>query len=142
MSRVRIYLPLSGTDLDRLAAGKPLTLATGHAVTVRLASATPGADVEELEYAAFLDAAAAAGRMRGRAQTARRVIAAADVAPDAVTEPALPQGRTPAEVSLSAPIPVRAIVSFHVDEHEGGSDDADLLWFDASELVSVRALMF
>ena len=33
MSRVRIYLPLSGTDLDRLAAGKPLTLATGHAVT-------------------------------------------------------------------------------------------------------------
>ncbi len=54
MTRVRIYVPLCAPDLDVLLAGDPLRPTTGYAVTLRLASATPGADVEELEYAAFL----------------------------------------------------------------------------------------
>ena len=141
MSRVRIYLPLAAPDVEALAAGTALTRSTGYAVTVRLASVTPGADPEELEYAAFLDAPAAAGRARGPGRSARRVVAAADVEAESVTEPALPDGRTPAEVALAAPVTARAIVSFHVDELAGGIDDGDLLWFDASELISVRQLL-
>jgi hypothetical protein len=140
MSRVRIYLPLTAADLDALSGGTALTRPTAYAVTVRLASITPGADPEELEYAAFLQAAAAAGRARG-ADPTRRVVAAADVEAESVTEQALPEGRTPAEVALSALVPARAIASFHVDELPGGTDDADLLWFDASELLSVRQLL-
>jgi hypothetical protein len=141
MSRVRIYLPLTAADLDALSGGTALTRPTAYAVTVRLASITPGADPEELEYAAFLLAAAAAGRARGSDPTTRRVVAAADVEAESVTEQALPEGRTPAEVALAASVPARAIVSFHVDELPGGTDDADLLWFDASELLSVRQLL-
>ena len=48
MSRVRIYLPLAAPDVEALAAGTALTRSTGYAVTVRLASVTPGADPEEL----------------------------------------------------------------------------------------------
>ena len=138
MSRVRIYLPLTSADLDALDAGAALTRPTAFAVTVSLASVTPGADPEELEYAAFLEAAAAAGHARGGDTATRRVIAAADVDSVSVTEPAQPHGRTPAEVALSAPVTARAIVSFHVDELPGGTDNGDLLWFDVSELVSVR----
>ncbi len=140
MTRVRIYVPLCAPDLDVLLAGDPLRPTTGYAVTLRLASATPGADVEELEYAAFLEAAAAAGRAR-RGRVTRRVIAAADVDPGEVTEPAVSDGRTPAEVVLAAPVDLRAIASLHVDEEPGGRDDSDLLWFDASEALSVRQLL-
>ncbi|MBK6954866.1 MAG: hypothetical protein IPJ15_16615 [Actinomycetales bacterium] len=141
MSRVRIYLPLTAAEVDVLLAGDSLRPATAYAVTVRLASVTPGADVEELEYAAFLDAAAAAGRARSGDIAARRVIAAADVDPGAVTELALPHERTPAEVALGAPVDLRAIASLHVDEEPGSDDDSDLLWFDATEALSVRQLL-
>lgn len=141
MTRVRVYLPLTSTDLAALAGGGALGVGPAYCVTVRLASLTPGADIDELEYAAFLDAAAAADRARGADGTVRRVIAAADVEPGSVTEPALPQGHTPAQVSLTAPLAMRAIASFHVDESPGGTNNADLLWFDASELLTVRQLL-
>ncbi len=151
MSRVRVYLPLTEAELSALAAGQDLSPRPAYAVTVRLASQSPGADVEELEYAAFVDAAAAASRRRTAAQASgggdlgrrstKRVVAAADVAPEAVTEPALPEGRTAAEVILTSAVPLRALASLHVDEQPGSTVDADLLWYDASEVLTVLQLL-
>lgn len=138
MTRVRTYLPLSSADVQALAAGNAIEPSAAFAVTERLASTHPGADVESLEYAAFLEAAAAAGRARGADSTARRVIASVDVRPASVSEPARPEGQTPALVRLDTTVALRAVASFHVDEQPGGTDDAHLLWFDASEVLSVR----
>ena len=141
MSRVRIYLPLTGADLSTLLDVGSITVGTAFAVTVQLTATTPGADVEELEYAAFLQAAAAAELTRPDEPPARRLIAAADVAAETVTEPVLLPGHSAAAVVLGEPVPLRAVAAFHVDEEPGGTDDADLLWFDASEVLTVRRLL-
>ena len=141
MSRVRIYLPLTAAEVDVLLAGGSLRPTTAYAVTVRLASVTPGADVEVVMDTVHPAPAAATGGPRPGAIRARGVITTADVDPGAVTELALPHERTPAEVALGAPVDLRAIASLHVDEEPGSDDDSDLLWFDATEALSVRQLL-
>jgi hypothetical protein len=79
VSERRVYLPLSRAELETIAGPQgAVTTATGYAVTARLRRADPGADEEQLEYAAFLAAAAEAARRRQGART-RRVVAAADL---------------------------------------------------------------
>ncbi|MGV1007433.1 MAG: DUF6912 family protein [Dermatophilaceae bacterium] len=79
MSDRRVYLPLSGAELASIAGPEgAVAPTTGYAVTQRLRRADPRADEEQLEYAAFLAAAAQATRRRRGTRT-RRVVAAADL---------------------------------------------------------------
>ena len=142
MRAARVYLPLSAAQLEALAGpGQSVTPTIGYAVTDRLERAHPGADEEQLEYAAFQAASAeAARRLAGKPE--RRVVAAADVDRAALVDEDAPDEDAPDElgrVRLGAPVLLRTIVSLHVDE-QPGSDDG-LQWYDVTELQSVRALL-
>ena len=98
----------------------------------------PIGDEEEWEYAALCEAVAAAGELREK-DGAKRVVAAADVDPDWVTGTA--PATTWATVEVTEAIPLRNIVSFHIDEQPGADGAEDLLWYDATELDEVTRLM-
>ncbi len=133
MSQTRVYLPLAWSDLRALADGRPVGPAPvpAHAVTELVERAQPGADEEDWEYTALCDAAEQAGGRRD-APAHRRVVAAADVDPGWVGEA---EGAL-SSVVLTAPVPLRLIVSLHVDEVGGGPED-ELLWYDVTELKAL-----
>ena len=141
MSQTRIYLPLDAKGVRRLAADREVGPAPlpAFAVTDRVERARPDGDEEEWEYAALCEAAEAAAAGRGAART-KRVIAAADVDGDWVSE-AASEGAALAAVTLSEPVQLRDIVSFHVDEVPGADGTEDLLWYDATELDEVIRLL-
>jgi uncharacterized protein DUF6912 len=127
---MRVYLPSTLPALAQtLATGEigPAPV-TAYAVTPALREWYAGGDVEELEYAALTAAARAALRLLAADATAapRRVVLAAEVPEQVVTrEPgdaavADEEGR--AMVLLTAPVPVRKIVSAHVDDPEAADD--------------------
>ncbi|MDF3046344.1 MAG: hypothetical protein K0R30_2572 [Ornithinibacter sp.] len=139
MPLTRVYLPLTPAHLAALAAGRsvgPVPL-LAHAVTPALGKPGLVTDEEELEHAAWLAAADQAGSLSDGGR--RRVVAAADVDASTVGHPTTPG--EPSRVELSAPVDLRRIVSFHVDEEPGATDAADLLWYDVTELAEVRALV-
>lgn len=150
MPGTRVYLPVGSADLDELAArgslsATPVTPRTAYAVTPELERSTTARDVEDLEYAAFSDAVAAAGTTtRGAAD--HRVVIAADVDPEWLAASKTPhQPDSVCAVELSAPVPLARVASFHVDERDGseaatrsGADADALLWYDATELDEVR----
>ena len=160
---MRVYLP---TTLDGLAAASaagsfPAPLAA-HAVTGAVREWYLSDDVEELEYAAFTEAAEASLRgLAGSGAAPRRVVVAADV-PDGAVRP-LPGDRFRSAVEVGAQVPLQAVVSVHVDEPEAadvvraalaaveaadaGDDDArftldeaeatELLWYDVTEIADL-----
>ncbi|MBC9821687.1 hypothetical protein [Terrabacter sp. MAHUQ-38] len=142
MPVVRVYVPLGREGLEQLAAAGSLAAGPGtprqaYAVTPGLERAAPGLDVEDLEYAAFSDAVAAAGALRA-APADRRVVASADADPAWV---APREGAPVSKVVLTAPIPLSRVASFHVDDDVavGVDEEADeLLWYDVTELDDVR----
>ncbi len=136
---IRVYLPLTADQVQDLHGAGRTAAPAGFTVTEALRRALPQDDDEGLEYAALLAAAAAAGRARGSAVT-RRVIAAADLPEHTVQVPQAtdrPDPAGPAAVSVTAAVALRQVVSFHVDEHAGGTDDTDLMWWDVTELAAV-----
>ena len=140
MSEVRVYLPLVPDQVHDLAthgrlASRPVV---AFAVTRRLRVQHPGEDDEGLEYAALLAAAAWAGVARG-SKKVRRVVAAADLPVGLVAEAGVTADRGLAEVTIAEPITLRQVVSLHVDEHP--KPDADLLWYDVTEVAAVSALL-
>ena len=163
MPVVRVYLPVGPVDLAELAErgslssapAAPATPATpstprvAYAVTPELVRVMPGHDVEDLEYAAFSDAVAAAGAARHPAgePAHRRVVIAADVDPEwlAAGKPKSPTDSICA-VELTEPVPLARVASFHIDERAGSAHGAAaavasadaLLWYDATELDEVR----
>jgi len=145
MPVVRVYVPLGREDLEQLAAAGSLAAGPGtprqaYAVTPGLERAGPGLDVEDLEYAAFSDAVAAAGALRA-APIDRRVVASADADPAWV---APREGSPVSEVLVTAPIPLSRVASFHVDDDLAGGVDEDadeLLWYDVTELDDVRGFL-
>ena len=176
MARVRVFLPATLPRLKAaLEAGEvgPGPLAA-CAVTPALREWYAEGDDEELEYVALTDAARASLRLLDPELAAevgsppRRVVLAADVAADAVRWSPLdaaadagPRGAEPprSSVTLTRPVPLRAVVSAHVDDAEAegavaaaaasvvaaqlGSEDAqfaldeaeghELLWWHPSE---------
>ncbi len=136
MSQRRIYVPLDDAALAMLRARREIGPApvAAHAVTGAQERGLV-TDEELLEYAALLGAAAQADVVRPSG--GRRVIAAADVEEALVEEV---EGEAPTQVEIDAPIPVRRVVSFHLDETPGGTDDGDLLWYDVTELEEVLRL--
>lgn len=146
MTQTRIYLPLTPTDVARLVRTGEVSPSSAYAVTPALRSDLPGGDEEEREYVAMGDATVAAGELRDSvAGTAsargggRRVVAAADVDTVAVVVTPARPGEARSLVALDGPVPLRRVVSFHLDEEPGG--DGDLLWYDVTELAEVARLV-
>jgi hypothetical protein len=127
---MRVYLPFTLPALAQaLAAGEigPAPV-TAYAVTPALREWYSGGDLEELEYAALTAAARASLRLLAADAGAapRRVVLAAEVPDQLVTrEPgdaavATEEGR--AVVRLTAQVPVRKVVSGHVDDPAAAGD--------------------
>lgn len=136
-ARTRVYLPLSAGDLDRLAAGDPLddTARPAHAVTPALRGRHPEDDVEDQEFRALQEAAAAA-------PGERVVVGAADLPPDRL---AASGGGGPASaVGLTGPVRPGDLVSLHVGDpgqRPTPEQDVELSWYDIGELDEVRDLL-
>lgn len=142
MPVIRVYVPLGGAAVRSLAStgavhASPDAPLDAFAVTAELAAAAPGLDDEDLEYAAFVDAvAAAAGRRNHKGD--RRLVLSADADPEWLQ----PGEGTPSAMRVVSDLPLSRIASFHVDElgpHAGAvQDEADsLLWYDVTELSEV-----
>jgi hypothetical protein len=146
----RIYLPLTHDQLRALAADRRLAAplqgyAAGSPGRVD-ARISPAAAQEEAEYLAFV---AASEHATSLTAGERRVIASADVAPVVVRQSGADEpGGGPVAVLLGDDVPLRAVVSLHVDElvddAVGDDDDSqdvdtlpDLLWYDITELDAV-----
>lgn len=148
---MRIYLPATLDELD----ASELPTRRGHAVTGALRAALPDEDDEGLEFAAQLMAADDSLDLLRVAPDAPRlrVVISVDVPDAAVSTVADDDDGAPSLVELSVALPVADIACVHVDEpsaaadvaaalagdEEAGErlDDADLLWYDASELAAI-----
>jgi hypothetical protein len=115
---VRVYVPATSEvlrgllDDGALAAGQ-----TAFAVTPGLRHSYRDDDIEELEYAALLEAARASLRLLDddRSAARRRAVVAADVSDAQVSvRDDLERG----VVRLGAPVPVAQIASVHVDDRD------------------------
>lgn len=158
---MRVYLPATLPILAAFAESGVLAMPlTAHAVTPALREWYTEGDVEELEYAAMVEAAEASLRLlRGDSRAApRRVVVAAEVEVALAAPPGHHGPRS--QVRLPGPVQRRQVVSLHVDDADAaadiaaaaaaveaadaGDDDAqftvdsaeghDLLWYDVSEL--------
>jgi hypothetical protein len=158
---VRVYLPATLPRLAAVAAAReagppPLS---AFAVTPALREWYAEGDAEELEYAAFADAARASLRLLAQDPAAprRRAVLAADL-PDAAVAPA--DGPARSAVLVTRPVPLAAVASVHVDDEaaaaavaaaalavaaaDAGDDDAEftvgtaedheLAWYATQEL--------
>ncbi len=137
---MRVYLPATLATIAELLHAGALPGGPATAVTDDLRAALPGADDEELELEALLDAAELSAELvlADASVARRRVVLAADVEVDAVTPD--PE-RGPAVVRLMHPVPLTAVASAHVDEAgaeaavaAGDVEELDLLWYAAQEL--------
>lgn len=135
MPRRRVYVPLTSTQLDALAAGREAGPAPvlGFVAPAGLAPSL----VEEAEHAAWLRAAQEATAF---AAGGRRVVGSADIDNALLEEVAQAPAGGPVHVEVGGPIALRRFVAFHIDEEPGGQD-ADLLWYDVTELAEVRDLL-
>ncbi|NYG07726.1 hypothetical protein BJ986_002213 [Phycicoccus badiiscoriae] len=140
MTQTRIYVPLLPDAVRRLAADGQVGPAPVEAfgVTERIERADPTGLEEEWEYAALCEAVDAAAGLQGTT-VVKRVVAAADVDPGSVTPDGSREGL--AALTVSTPVPLSRIVSFHVDETAGDQGMEDLLWYDATELDEVLRLL-
>lgn len=140
---VRVYLPVTWADLA--AAGTMSTHGTGHAVTAAVRDADPDGDVEDWEFAAFLDACASALGLLAGARPSRRVVVAVDL--DAsVVRPV--SGST---VAVPGVVDVADVAAVHLDGEQaepvvaavlaGASadllDDVALEWYHRDEIDSL-----
>jgi hypothetical protein len=121
---MRVFLPSTLPALAQaLQAGHvgpgPLP---GFAVTAALREAYASGDAEELEYAALTEAARASLRMLAGdpAAPSRRVVLAVDIPPEQVSWDT--NDDEPARVMISAEVPVKRLISAHVDAPEAGPD--------------------
>jgi len=163
---MRVYLPATVETLRVLmetghVGPAPLR---GYAVTPALREWYLDDDVEELEYAALLDAARASLRLIDLDPKAprRRVVIVVD-APAAALKPEVERSA----VELAEPVPMRAVAALHVDAPEAepavaaaadavieadlGSDDAqfvldeaegyELAWYASQEIGPLLELL-
>lgn len=165
---MRVYVPATTRILRELVDGGELGPAplTAFAVTPELREWYRDSDLEELEYAALLDAARGSLRLLDEDPLAarRRAVVAADVPDDQVAvRPDLDR----AVVRVNTVIPLRLVAAVHMDgadaekavgaaaaavlEADLGSDDAkflldeaegyDLLWYANQEVGTLIDLL-
>ena len=139
MSLTRIYLPLNAARLRELASSRVLGPGPlpAHGVTGSIRAGDPNGDQEGWEYAALGEAAEASAASLPSGER-RRVVAAADVDDSWVT--AADVDGVASAVTVSQPVPMQRIASFHVDEKDVADDD-ELLWYDVTELDSLLDLL-
>ena len=168
---MRVYLPSTLPALaDLLRTGEvgPAPV-LGYAVTPAIREWYASGDIEELEYVALMHAARRSLRLLAADPAAprRRVVLAAELSP--AQQGALATGgedfEDPGLVRIASPVPLRDIVSAHVDERsaaeaieaaitalpaaDGGDDDArfavdsaegyELLWYATQEMGDLLA---
>ncbi len=136
---VRVYVPLTLAQLERLVADRALPAPLpAHAVTAALRAAWPDGDQEQWEYAAMAAAAVDALRARPADDPPRRLVVAADA--DVVTEGegtavTLVEGLTWARVAAlhadAQDLPARLL-----DDPETAAEE-DLPWFARQEVDGV-----
>jgi hypothetical protein len=115
-------------------------------VTARVRASDPASGQDEWEYTALNDAAQTSAGLLTEGES-RRIVAAADVSSDCVSpadsaESAAESADESADesaVSISDPVSLKRIASFHVDGDD--AQDDDLLWYDVTELPVVLALL-
>ena len=163
---MRVYLPTTMAGLRAAVAGGRLDAPTGYAVTPALREWYVEGDLEELEYAALLEAARGSLRLLDEDPTSarRRAVVAADVPDGAVdVRPDLDR----AVVRVTVPVAMSMIAAVHLDgvdaepavraaadavlEADLGSDDAkflldeaeghELLWYATQEVGPLLELM-
>jgi hypothetical protein len=123
---MRVYLPCTLPRLAQLVTGAEVTAgpapARGYAVTPALREWYASGDEEELEYVAMLRAARESLRQLHADPEAppRRVVLAVDVPDAQVTGGA--DLADPAAVEVTAPIPIRDLVSGHIDDPAAEQD--------------------
>ncbi|WP_163508882.1 DUF6912 family protein [Fodinicola acaciae] len=156
---MRIYLPATLPSLREFSESGTTTAPTAFAVTPALREWYVDDDVEELEYAAFTEAARASLRLIDHDPTAprRRVVISVDVDEKAVqSRPELDR----AVIRVNEPVPFSAVAAIHVDgvaavedvtaavkvviEADLGDEDAqfvvdgaeghELEWYDVTEI--------
>ena len=139
MSLTRIYLPLNAARLRELASSRVLGPGPlpAHGVTGSIRAGDPNGDQEGWEYVALGEAAEASAASLPSGER-RRVVAAADVDDSWVT--AADADGVASAVTVSQPVPMQRIASFHVDEHDVADDD-ELLWYDVTELEALLDLL-
>jgi hypothetical protein len=139
MSPTRIYLPLNAARLRDLATTRVLGPAplAAHGVTSNVRAGDPNGDQEGWEYVALGEAAEASAASLPAGER-RRVVAAADVDDSWVT--AADADGVASAVTVSQPVPMQRIASFHVDEKDVADDD-ELLWYDVTELDGLLDLL-
>jgi len=164
---MRIYLPSTTTELTSLRDEESLSAPrAATAVTPDLRDWYVDTDLDELEYAALLEAARLSLRRIDADPSAarRRVVIAADV-PDSVVRPDPDSGR--GAIRLSGDLSLAQVVSLHVDgadaepavsaatavviEADLGSDDAQFIvdeaeahelgWYATQELGPLLELL-
>jgi hypothetical protein len=122
-----------------------------HAVTAWLSREAPGADIEDLEYTAFADAALASVALLVD-QTPRRVVISADV-PAALVEDR-PDGTA---AKFDGTVQLKQVAAIHIDdaaaavqiaaELVSGEPDLELIganvldWYDPAELQDLLAAL-
>lgn len=117
---MRVYLPATSATLRELSERRELAASddaplTAFAVTPQLREWYRDDDLEELEYAALLEAARASLRLLDAdpAAARRRVVIASDAADTAVVvRDDLDRG----VVQLTAPVTIAAVASVHADD--------------------------
>ena len=139
MSLTRIYLPLNAARLRELASSRVLGPGPlpAHGVTGSIRAGDPTGDQEGWEYVALGEAAEASAASLPSGER-RRVVAAADVDDSWVT--AADADGVASAVTVSQPVPMQRIASFHVDEKDVADDD-ELLWYDVTELEALLDLL-
>lgn len=144
--RRRVYLRVDRQGLEVLAAGDALPTAgqRAYAVTDLVRAAFPGQDEEELEYEAMCVAAESVpDGASGTAGPARVVVVATDLPAAQVRDlmsPAGAAGPVAAQdayaVELAGPLRRAEVVSVHAQD-DARDPDAELLWYDVSELSAL-----
>ncbi len=147
---VRIFVRVGVADLQTWLAGGAVDVRgrAVQAVTDRARRALPEDDEEELEYAALCwaaearptsaDAGSDVGSMAGSAQ--RVIVAVLSVPPEIVHEAGIDDPDRGFEVVVGEPLSRRRLAALHVADGPAEDVDAELSWYDASELAQVAAL--
>jgi len=131
---IRAYVPLTSSSLASLVAdGRLAGPVKAHAVTPALRAELPGADEEELEYAATYAAADESWDLRGESDSPRRFVAAVDVPavtplPDDITTVEVPEGIT-----------MTHIAALHCDTSDVTFEqlEGELAWFATQEIADL-----
>jgi len=131
---IRVYVPLTSSTLAAMVAdGRLAGPVRAHAVTPALRAELPGADDEELEYAATYAAADESWDSRSEADSPRRFVAAVDV--EAVTP--IPDDITTVEVAVD--ITMGDVAAVHCDPSDVTFEqlEDELAWFATQEIADL-----